>query len=234
MIANLLASTSFIIANKALIKRIGLAEAILIGELCSQYNYWRAKKGLEGGWFYSTVANVEEETGIKRTTQTTLLTKLEGLGLLKFKKMGMPPKRYVLLDFDKIGSLLDDEQVDDQPNDGSSSTEDGLNLEQEVGCHNNNKNKKENKNKNNITLSLENVLSICEKENLSGMSENPKSFAEWFWAVAHNEDGSLNYKGRAVKSWGGLVSVLRSIDLNGKKFKKAKSVYKPRVDESYL
>lgn len=232
MIANLLASTSFIIANKALIKRIGLAEAILIGELCSQYNYWRAKKGLEGGWFYSTVANVEEETGIKRTTQTTLLTKLEGIGLLKFKKMGMPPKRYVNLNFAKIGSLLDDEQVDDQPDVGSSPTEVLSEVEPEYGQHNNNKNKKENKN--NIILTLENALSICEKENLSGMSENPKAFAEWFWAVAHNEDGTLNYKGRAVKTWGALVSVLRSIDLNGKKFKKAKASYKPRTDEAYL
>lgn len=232
MIANLLASTSFIIANKCLIKRIGLAESILIGELCSQYNYWRAKKGLEGDWFYSTVSNVEEETGIKRTTQTTILTRLKGLGLLDFKKMGMPPKRYVKLDFAKIGSMLDDSSVDEKPNVSRCSTEDLTEVEPDFGQHNNNKNKKENKN--NITLSLENAVSICEKEGLSGMSENPRAFAEWFWKVSHNEDGSLNYKGKDIKNWGGLVSVLRGIDLNGKKFKAAKGKYKPRDDESYL
>jgi hypothetical protein len=232
VIANLLASTSFIIANKCLIKRIGLAEAILIGELCSQYNYWRAKKGLEGDWFYSTVSNVEEETGIKRTTQTTILTRLKGLGLLDFKKMGMPPKRYVKLDFAKIGLMLDDSSVDEEPNVGQCPTKGLSKVEPKCGQHNNNKNKKENKN--NIILSLENAISICEKEGLSGMSENPRAFAEWFWKVSHNEDGSLNYKGKEIKNWGGLVSVLRGIDLNGKKFKKAKGSYKPRIDESYL
>jgi hypothetical protein len=232
VIANLLASTSFIIANKLLIKKLGLGEAVLIGELCSQYNYWKAKQGLEGGWFYSTVANVEAETGIKRTTQTTMLSKLESLGLLEFKKMGMPPKRYVKLDFAKIGLMLDDSSVDEEPNVGQCPTKGLSKVEPKCGQHNNNKNKKENKN--NIILSLENAISICEKEGLSGMSENPRAFAEWFWKVSHNEDGSLNYKGKEIKNWGGLVSVLRGIDLNGKKFKKAKGSYKPRIDESYL
>lgn len=232
MVANLLASTSFIIANKSLIQKLGLGEAVLIGELCSQYLYWKRKNELGmGGWFYSTVSNVEAETGIKRTTQTTMLTKLKSLGLLDFRKMGMPPKRWVFLNFDKIMELLNEDSVDVQPNECSSPTENLLTVQPEFGSHNNNKNKKEN---NNITLSLENVVSICEKENLSGMSDTPKDFAEWFWKVAHNEDGSLNYKGKAVKNWGGLVSVLRGIDLNGKKFKEAKGRYKPRIDESYL
>lgn len=236
IIANLLASTSFIIANKTLIKKLGLAEAVLIGELCSEHNYWKSKRGLlDGGWFFSTVANVESETGIKRSTQTTLLTKLKEKGLLSFKKAGIPPRRYVALDFNAIGRLIDDSNdcdlVDDQPNVSRQSTESQSNLEPEASPHNNNKNK--NNNKNNI-ITLENVAHVCENEGLTGMSESPKAFAEWFWGVAHNKDGSLNYKGTPIRNWAALVSVLRGVDLNGKKFKKAKSAYKPREDEGYF
>ena len=39
-ISKLLSTDGYIQVNKALIKKIGLHEAIIIGELCSEYNYW--------------------------------------------------------------------------------------------------------------------------------------------------------------------------------------------------
>ena len=39
-ISKLLSTDGFIQVNKTLIKKVGLHEAILIGELCAEYNYW--------------------------------------------------------------------------------------------------------------------------------------------------------------------------------------------------
>lgn len=39
-ITNFLTNDSYIITNKFLIQIIGLESAILLGELCSEYNYW--------------------------------------------------------------------------------------------------------------------------------------------------------------------------------------------------
>ena len=40
-IAELLSSDGYIITNKVLIKKFGLHSAVLIGELCAEYVYWK-------------------------------------------------------------------------------------------------------------------------------------------------------------------------------------------------
>lgn len=227
-LSSLLASTGFIVANKTLIRKIGLSEAVLIGELCSELNYWKEKGESEGGWFFSTVANVERETGIKKVTQATILNKLQGLGLLEFRRAGLPPKRYIRLDFDAIAQVLNDDCSEIERNSVQKPAAFGTEIEPH-NKNNSNKNKK-----NNITITLEMVQSLCEKESLSGMSESPSEFAKWFWSVAHNEDGTLNYKGRDVKTYAALRSVLRGINLNGQKFKAYKRASKTRTDEVYF
>lgn len=227
-LSSLLASTGFIVANKTLIRKIGLSEAVLIGELCSELNYWKEKGESEGGWFFSTVANVERETGIKKVTQATLLNKLQGFGLLEFRRAGLPPKRYIRLDFDAIAQVLNDDCSEIERNSVQKPAAFGTEIEPH-NKNNSNKNKK-----NNITITLEMVQSLCEKESLSGMSESPSEFAKWFWSVAHNEDGTLNYKGRDVKTYAALRSVLRGINLNGQKFKAYKRASKTRTDEVYF
>ena len=39
MLIDLLSNTGYIIVNKEIIKKIGLHESILLGELCSEYIY---------------------------------------------------------------------------------------------------------------------------------------------------------------------------------------------------
>lgn len=43
MLIDLLSNTGYIIVNKEKIKKIGLHESILLGELCSEYIYWKKK-----------------------------------------------------------------------------------------------------------------------------------------------------------------------------------------------
>ena len=59
-ISELLATDGYIQVNKKLIKTLGLHEAIIIGELCSEYNYWKNREELVEGSFYSTRENIEE------------------------------------------------------------------------------------------------------------------------------------------------------------------------------
>ena len=59
-ISELLSTDGYIQVNRKLIKLLGLHEAIIVGELCSEYNYWNRNNGLEeDGSFYSTRDNIE-------------------------------------------------------------------------------------------------------------------------------------------------------------------------------
>lgn len=205
-ISTLLASTGFIVTNKRLVQKLGLTEAALIGELCSEYNYWKSRGEASDGWFFSTVDNIEKETGIKKVTQATLLKRLSEVGVLKYQRRGLPPKRHILLDFDAIARILDD--------DGSKIEPSSV---QETDGNNKNKNKNE---VNNITLEF--LKGLCVRLDLRGMNDRPEELAEWFWKVARNEDGSLNYKGKEIESFAGLTSILRSIDLSGRRLAEAR------------
>ena len=82
-ILQLIASNSFITVNKELIKLVGLEEAILIGELASEFDYWQKNNGLtEDGYFFSTVENIEEKTTLSDHKQRKALNRLKELGLL--------------------------------------------------------------------------------------------------------------------------------------------------------
>lgn len=72
-----------------------------------------------------------------------------------------------------------------------------------------------------FTTTYEQVLNICVKNGFKGMNNAEGELADWFCKVALNEDGSVCYKGNVIKSYIGLVSILRSIDTNGKSFSKS-------------
>ena len=103
ILANLLSSNGFIIINKILIKAVGTDAAILLGELCSEYNYWENKNKLvEGKWFYSTRENIEENTGLTEHKQRQALKKLIGLKLVEITRKGIPCKNYYKLNEKEI------------------------------------------------------------------------------------------------------------------------------------
>ena len=87
-----------------------------------------------------------------------------------------------------------------------------------------------------FTTTYEQILDICVKFNFVGMNNTAGELAEWFCKVALNEDGTVNYKGHPVKSYIGLVSILRSIDVSGRNFAKTKpsSSRRSTVNESYF
>ena len=98
ILASLLSSSSFIMTNKIMIKAVGTDAAIILGELCSEYNYWEQRNELiNGKWFYSTRENIEDNTGLSEHKQRIAISKLLKLELIETKKMGIPCKTYYKL-----------------------------------------------------------------------------------------------------------------------------------------
>lgn len=95
-ILNLVAGDNYIIVNRTLIKNLGLKEAVILGELASEFNYYKKNNLLdENGYFYSTIENIEENTGLSRSQQKTVLDKLKELEIIDVIVKGIPAKRYV-------------------------------------------------------------------------------------------------------------------------------------------
>lgn len=88
-------SGNYIAVNRTLVRKYGLHAAVIIGELTSEARYWKNKGQLKDGWFFSTVENIEEATGINSYYQRAAIKKLQELGFVEVKYKGTPRKRYV-------------------------------------------------------------------------------------------------------------------------------------------
>ena len=101
-ILNLISNNNFITLNKDLIKAIGLEEAILLGELTSEYDYWAKQELLENGYFYSTIENIEEHTTLSEYKQRKALNSLKNQGLIDIKIKGLPAKRFIKINEEQV------------------------------------------------------------------------------------------------------------------------------------
>lgn len=105
---NLLSSNGYIILNKDIMKKLGLHEAIILGELCSEYNYWEKTNKLEEGYFFSTRENIENNTGLSAYQQREPFRKLVNMGILLEKMKGMPQQKWYSLNMNKLYELLNE------------------------------------------------------------------------------------------------------------------------------
>lgn len=101
-ILQLISTSNFITVNKDLIKELGLEEAILLGELASEYDYWNNKNEIEDGYFYSTIENIEEKTTLTAYKQRKCLENLKNKGIIDIQISGIPAKRYIKINEEKV------------------------------------------------------------------------------------------------------------------------------------
>jgi hypothetical protein len=73
----------------------------------SQMVYWSKRTSDNEGWFWKTIKQWEDETGLTRSEQETARKRLLSCGVITEKKEGMPSKIYFKVNFDKIHELLD-------------------------------------------------------------------------------------------------------------------------------
>ena len=101
-ILQLISTSNFITVNKDLIKELGLEEAIMLGELASEYDYWNNKNEIEDGYFYSTIENIEEKTTLTAYKQRKCLENLKNKGIIDIQIRGIPAKRYIKINEEKV------------------------------------------------------------------------------------------------------------------------------------
>lgn len=141
-LVSLIASNNYIVVNKQLARAFGLEEAIMLGELASEMEYWQQRGELQGGFFYSTIENVKDSTTLSDKRQRSALTTLKEAGIIDVKLAGLPAKRYIRINEKQLAQIL----LNNSGENGAASSAKTEELETPKQQANNNK---ENSNKNN-------------------------------------------------------------------------------------
>ena len=101
--------SDFIRVPRLFIRRFNLNTAVMLSEIYSEYTYWKDHNGLQdGGWFYSTVDNMLNNTGLSKHQQLVACKELETYGIIKVKYHGMPKKRYFKFESTAFNQLYTD------------------------------------------------------------------------------------------------------------------------------
>lgn len=112
ILMSILSSDAYIILNKYVMKAIGLYEAILLGELCSEYIYWCKEDKLQDGYFFSTRENIEKETTLSPHQQRQALKNLVNFGFIEVTEKDMPKKTYYKVIEEKVYEFLSKIELD--------------------------------------------------------------------------------------------------------------------------
>lgn len=173
-ILQLISTSNFITVNKDLIKELGLEEAILLGELASEYDYWNNKNEIEDDYFYSTIENIEEKTTLTAYKQRKCLEYLRFRGIIDIQIRGIPAKRYIKINEEKVIEILNNKLLK------NLTTRSKKISQLEV--------KKLNGNNNNINNNINNISSFNEND------EELKKHFELIWDKYPNKTGKTKSK----------------------------------------
>ena len=113
-ILDMLCTEGYFMTNRNLIKNLGPMEALVIGYIASVHRYVKQNNMFEEDeYFYLTVNKMEEDLNIGKKAQNTILTKLEDIGLLSKKLIGLPAKRYFRINPNVLEQLLTENNNED-------------------------------------------------------------------------------------------------------------------------
>jgi uncharacterized phage protein (TIGR02220 family) len=103
---SIIASNNYIVVNKLLARAFGLEEAVILGELASEMEYWQQRGELKDGYFYSTIENVKDNTTLSDKRQRSALATLKDAGIIEIKLAGLPAKRYIRINENQLAAVL--------------------------------------------------------------------------------------------------------------------------------
>ena len=103
----LLSSRGYVSVNKLLIRSLGLHEAVLLGELCGEYEHWETEGKLEDGMFFCSIENLEYNTGLNRYFQSNAIKTLAELEIIEVKVRGIPATRWFRIDEEKLDKFIE-------------------------------------------------------------------------------------------------------------------------------
>lgn len=114
-VIGLISSSNFIVVNKSLAREIGLIESVVLGELASEYDHWKATGNLDDGYFYSTVDNLSDNTTLSKYQQKAALDNLKEKGIIEVTVKGLPAKRYIKINEEQVEKLLNNKLSKNSP-----------------------------------------------------------------------------------------------------------------------
>ena len=185
ILMSILSNDGYIILNKYVMKALGLHEAILLGELCSEYIYWYKEEKLQDGFFYSTRENIEKETTLSPFQQRQALKKLTEMGLVEILEKDMPKKTYYKVDEEKVYrflletdlNLTEVKKFNDKTSNNLTSSDEKIKHKEVEKLDINNNNINNNKNNNNILSNL--ITGETEQKEKMGYEEIFKQNIEY-------------------------------------------------------
>lgn len=199
-ILRLLASDGFLSVNKHLARIVGLDAAVLLAELASAHNYFESREQLTAdGMFFETVEHIQENTTLTQYQQAKAVKVLTNAGILGTKKIGIPAKRYFLINEEAVLNILDYKKSKNLiTGDEKTSSQETKKLD----CNNKESNKKDNNKDNRVAFTpptLDEVSAYCrERQN----SVDPEKFIDFYqskgWMVGRNR--MKDWKA-AVRTW---------------------------------
>lgn len=157
-LVSLIASNNYIVVNKQLARVFGLEEALILGELASEMEYWQQRGELKDGYFYSTIENVKDSTTLSDKRQRSALGTLKDAGIIDVKLAGLPAKRYIRINENQLAQIL----LNNSCENGGTSFAEKEELETPKRQGNNNKDKS-NKNSNNKEIYIAVIDYLNEK-----------------------------------------------------------------------
>lgn len=96
--------------HRALLSKLGWRKATMLHFLLDYLSRMEYKKKnadkIVDGWFYCTANTIEEEMEVSPTQQTDILKQLAQDGILSFQRRGLPSKRYIRINLDKIAETI--------------------------------------------------------------------------------------------------------------------------------
>lgn len=167
-ILKILSSSNYISTNKFLAKQLGLYEAVILGELAGQQDYYECNDEVdEEGYFYCTVSKLEDCTTLKEDVQRRVLKHLQSLKIINIKYKGLPRQRFLKINVKNLISYLEDcSKTQCRQNAGTRSGQ-----KQEQGPAKNRIN-------NNINNKNKNINTVVEEENLTTNENNSVEYRE--------------------------------------------------------
>ena len=185
ILMSILSNDGYIILNKYVMKALGLHEAILLGELCSEYIYWYKVEKLQDGFFYSTRENIEKETTLSPFQQRQALKKLTEMGLVEILEKEMPKKTYYKVDEEKVYrflletdlNLTEVKKFNDKTSNNLTSSDEKIKHKEVEKLDINNNNINNNKKNNNILSNL--ITGETEQKEEMGYEEIFKQNIEY-------------------------------------------------------
>lgn len=125
LLARVRSSKHKFFVSEGYVKTFGADGAIFLCFLINKLQYWADKdKLIDGKWFYCTVETISDRLGFSYAMQRKIVKKLEDLGVLQKRTIGLPPKRYFSLDL-----LLAEQLTGNTPKDAIFPTNSGNNVE---------------------------------------------------------------------------------------------------------